>query len=407
MPAPNPHCIHLSASAIGCFKACPQLYRLRYREGVRPADDTDSQRQGTNWHAMHETWAGAISKVANIHEPTAMDAVINLLNDRYAHMPAHKTVKEWALERTILMVSFIGYQWYYSEDPVEILASEVGFELPVHEPRTGLPLPLADVVRIGKMDHIIRWQGMVGVLERKSTSRSVAADSDYWDKAKKDTQVSMYALAFRDMVKADKLDELIGGWSSDWEKAIEAGTFRLGNTLYDVWHKPTIKPAMLTQKETAEFIQTGKYHDQEFEVECGHTDGFLWIKADGEEVEIESGKKSYAIRETVGMFGARLLADIYERPDFYYARREIARTDQEIRRFRGELYNIYQAMRMYDRTQFWWENEHQCRANRACDMIPICYGPGADAVCDGTTTPQGFKRIFVDVTVHGEALPEE
>jgi hypothetical protein len=32
---------------------------------------------------------------------------------------------------------------------------------------------------------------------------------------------------------------------------------RFGNTLYDVWHKPTIKPKMLTQADTKAFIETG------------------------------------------------------------------------------------------------------------------------------------------------------
>jgi hypothetical protein len=42
-------------------------------------------------------------------------------------------------------------------------------------------------------------------------------------------------------------------------------------------------------------------------------------------------RKGFAIRETIGMFGARLLNDIYERPEFYFVRREIARTDAEIK----------------------------------------------------------------------------
>jgi hypothetical protein len=31
---------------------------------------------------------------------------------------------------------------------------------------------------------------------------------------------------------------------------------------------------------------------------------------------------------------------------------------------------------------------------------------GADAVCDGRTTPDGFKRIFVDLTVNGQEIEE-
>jgi archaeosine-15-forming tRNA-guanine transglycosylase len=402
----NPKLYHLSASSIGAFKACPQRFRLGYREGIRVVEDTDSQRQGTNWHAMHECYANTEAAFGKEH---ALDTVVNLLNERYVQCPAHKTVTEWALERQILLTCFVGYLWYFQDDPVEYLASEVPFNLPIHN-AIGLPLPMDEVQRVGKMDHIIKWQGMVGTHERKSTTRSIAPDSDYWDKAKKDTQVSMYAAALRDM-------QYVGPDGVTWirhaenEVLLDLGkVVRFGNTLYDVWHKPTIQPKVLSQKDTAEFIASGKYFDQEFQVawtEAVKPGDSAIVSVDEEAAEVEMGKKGFAIRETVAMYGARLLADIYERPDFYYVRREISRTDQDIKKFRHELYNIYQAQKMFSKNDFWFENESQCRATFPCPFIPICYGPGADAVCDGKTTPNGFKRIFVDLTVNGNVIPEE
>jgi len=416
MPETNPRCFHISASAISALKACPQRFRLAYREGLRLTADTDNQRMGTNWHSMHEVYAGARVEQARVelgdrgHEERkeiALGEVVEHLNQRYRQMPASKTAKEWALERQILLTSFIGYLWYWQNDPVEVLASEVPFDLPLHAPRTGLPLPLHEVVRVGKFDHIVRWQGMVGCMERKSTSRSIASDSDYWDRAKKDTQVSMYALAFRDLVEFEGNDILSAA-------GVEFSTDdRPGNTLYDVWHKPTIKPAMLTQKETAEFIQTGEYCGQKFKVDhwspvegsIENTDHVVHV--DGNATEVEPGKKGFAIRETVEMFGARLLADIHTRPEFYYARKEIVRTDQEIRKFRCELFNIYEMQRLFDKTGHWYENESQCRATFPCSYIPICFGCGADAVCDGCTTPPGFRRLFVDPVLDAGLITEE
>jgi len=406
MAETNPRCFHISASAISALKACPQRFRLAYREGLRLATDTDSQRMGTNWHSMHEVY--------NLHKGIAIHAggeevdgglagVVEYLNGSYERMPASKTAKEWALERQILLTSFIGYLWYWQNDPVEVLASEVPFDLPLHAPRVGLPLPLHEVVRVGKFDHVIRWQGMVGCMERKSTSRSIAADSDYWDKAKKDTQVSMYALAFHDLVESEGNDILSAA-------GVE---FRLdeprGNTLFDVWHKPTIKPAMLTQKETAEFITTGVYCGQTFKVNAGFnvTSNIRLVCVGGEYAEVDPGKKGFAIRETVEMFGARLLADIHERPEFYFARKEIVRTDQEIRKFRHELFNIYEMQRLFDKTGHWYENEQNCRATFPCSYIPICFGCGADAVCDGKSVPAGFKRIFVDPAKDTGLVTEE
>lgn len=416
----NPTCNHMSASSIGALKACPQRYRLAYREGIRSDRDTDSQRCGTNWHALHETYANAIDEYHRTYmdadrdalgpevptrEEWAMKAVISLLNDRYTNIPSWVDAEAWAVERQVLLTSFQAYLWYWQNDPIEFLASEIPFNLPLHEPRTGMPLSMKLVQRVGKIDHIVKWNDAICSLERKSTSRSIAPDSDYWDKSKKDTQVSMYALAMRDLRESGQLATLKPLPLKEGEMMP-----RYGNTLYDVWKKPTIKPAMLTQKETQEFLDTGSY--------CGQPFGAIWLNrgVEGEEaritvndaaVKVEMGKKGFAIRETPEMFGARLLQDMYERPSHYFVRREIARTQEELRDFRRELFAIYQAQSMFSRTGCWFSNESQCRATFACSYINICYGLGADAVCDGKTTPAGFKRIFVDLTRNGQPLEEE
>lgn len=398
MTAPNPKCFHMSASSIAAFKACPTRFRLAYREGIRQDKDTDSQRQGTAWHQMHEKYAEIMSQDVGLGGPEdesqseyAMQAVVDWLNERYVVCPSHKTLEEWELERTILMVSFIGYQWHYQNDAMEFLASELPFELPLRDPESGRPLSTKEVLVVGKIDHVVRWQGAVCNLERKSTSRAIDDNSDYWERCRKDTQVSMYALAFRDIILATD--------SPIWE-AMQRSE-RYGNTVYDVWHKPTIKPAMLTQKETAEFIETGKYCGAEFEIEVTE-DGGVFV--DGAGTIKEQGKKGFAIKETAAMYGARLLQDIYERPDFYFRRREIARTDQDLARFRKQLYVTYQSQKACAKNDTWIENESACRATFACPFIPICYGPGADAVCDGATVPPGYKRIFVDLTINGDVI---
>lgn len=364
---------------------------------------------------MHEVYANALKTIHLQGHPVAgmpeedqlaLDAVISHLNERYTETPGYKTAQEWALERQILLISFIAYLWYYQNDPIEFLASEVPFELPLLDPKVKLPLPTSEVLRVGKIDHIIKWHGGVCALERKSTSRGIAADSDYWDKAKKDTQVSMYALAFRDMCHHRNEDNSPGvWWLGETRLEQDLTQTRFGNTLYDVWHKPTIKPCELTQAETAEFITTGQYEGQKFEVYQMSADP-LGYAVNGSLVEVKPGKKGFAIRESVEMFGARLLQDIYARPDFYFVRREIARTDAEIDGFKKQLFAVYQSQKSADRSGCWVENESACRATYACAYIPICYGAGADSVCDGKTTPPGFRRIFVDLTVNGVEVDE-
>lgn len=407
-------CFKLSASSIQAFKACPRRFQFGYREGLRKDRDTDAQRMGTNWHAVHEVYVNALQAWdSGPHErPDGLGAykdascyaqaqVVDHLNDRYLDLPSYKTQEEWALEQKILLVSFVGYQWYWQNDLFKTLASELMFDLPLIDPRVGLPLPLSEVVRTGKIDHIILWQKVIGNVERKSTSRAIAPESDYWDRSTKDTQVSMYALACRDMLRAGTLPKAIIR-----HLAFNLGSF--GNTIYDVWHKPTIKPKTLTQKDTKAFLKTHTYCDGPFKVEISPGVGGTDIVTVNEEVaEVILGKKANAIKETVDMFGTRLLLDITTRPEFYFQRREIARTDRDLERFEKELFNIYQAQKMMDRSNCWYENESQCRATFHCQYIPICYGPGADAVCDGKTTPDGFRRIFNETEALNTPTTEE
>jgi hypothetical protein len=397
----TPRCVHLSASFIAALKACPTRARLGYSEGIRKIEDTDAQRIGTHWHAMHELYHNWLTQSSD--KDQAIVKVVEYLNENYATPPASKTVEEFAVEREVLLNSFLGYQWYYAEDGFEVIHSELPFKLRLTVPATNMHLPADLVLRVGKIDHVIMWQGMIGPLERKSTTRSIGPDSDYWEKSQKDTQVSMYALALRDMVDSNELPESV--------MARIADVARFGNTLYDVWHKPTIKPKALSQKDTAEFLESGEYCNASFLLAVSiHPDpsekNLHLVSVDGITAEVEMGKKGFSIKETPAMFGARLLQDITERPDFYFQRKEISRTDRDIQNFRAQLYAIYVSYRAIEKAKSWFENENQCRATYPCSYIPICYGPGADAVCDGTTVPNGFKRIFVDLTKDNKPLEE-
>jgi len=396
----------MSASCVSSFKACPTRFRLKYREGIRKVEDTDAQRIGTNWHAMHEVYANAMAncRLENPDHPElgkswALEATVEHLDRQYSDvpLPVTKTVVEWDVERQILLQSFLGYLWYWQDDPIDVICSEFAFDLPLHTPRAGLPLPLREVKRVGKIDEVIHWKGMIGALERKSTSKTIdPGNGGYWDRIQKDTQVSMYALAFRDVLQQHGAEYF--GLAEDDPRCKLAW----GNTLYDVWHRPTKKPTKLTQSGTAEFLEQGEYCGEKFTVKVDSPDSEdptgerTTVLVDGDDAEVIPGKRGFAIRETPAMFGARLAEDIRLKGDYYFQRREIARTDKDLAKFRKELFNIYEAQRLFDRTGCWYENEQQCRATFHCPFIPICYGEGADYYCDSGETPQGFTRIFVD-----------
>jgi hypothetical protein len=193
------------------------------------------------------------------------------------------------------------------------------------------------------------------------------------------TEVSMYALAARD-----------------------AG-YDLGGTLFDVWRRPQIKPKMLSQADTTKFLESGEYYGTDFNVEVvngGAGIGIDQILVDDTPAEIKLSDakptkknpdppKKIAIRETPEMFGARLLSLIYEEPEKYFVRKEIARTDKDLRKFEKELWAVYQTIKRMEEMGHWWQDESQCEATYKCDYCPICYS-NRD-VFNGQT-PAGFRR---------------
>lgn len=417
--------INLRASAVTTFKACPVKFRLGQIEGIEQAEDTDSQRMGTNWHKLHEIYRKALTcicprdgahdeccpvcipnyKDAGEVKSAAFDVAVAHLNEAYAIVPLNKTAEDWAVERVILATCFAAHIWYYSEDPIETLATELHFELPLHHPKTGLPLPTEAVIRSGTIDWLTRYQGKPGFTDYKSTSKSLDADSGFWDHLRLDTQLSMYTMSLQEM----QTQGMLAQYGIGDDELID-------QPVYDVWHKPTIKAATLTQAETKTLIETGKYMEQEFrvvvvrEIEDKAVDPetkkesvtkSAEITINEEPATVTPGKKGYAVRETPAMFGARLMQDIMARPQFYFVRRAIPRTPADIRAFRGELYSIYQSIKFSRDSGHWFHNEHNCRSRFPCQFIPICHH---NVDVSGGVTPPGFKRVFTQLTANGEEL---
>ena len=388
---------NLSATSIACWKACPMRYYFRYHLGLVPIEDTDSQRMGTNWHRIQEiadmepggvcecvTIHGADidSEVSNPNCPLCsgtgrfpdnpMDAVIAHLNQAYETMPISKTIEEWETERITLLYSLVGYQWYYNDAGYEVEQLEQKFDLPLRSPTTGRKLQ----ARLrGKIDRVFSAGNNRFVHEYKSTSKNIDPDSTYWNHLTLDTQTRLYTYA-----------------------AKELGLGMCG-VLYDVWSKPKSRPKKLTQGDSKKFVADGMYCGEKFEVtgdwnqrETGIGKLETGGKVNGVSTVIEPGAKpgTFAIRETPKMYGARLLQDITQRPEFYFARREIAHTANDIEKFERQLYNIYKGIRNMTKTDGWWEDENACEATFKCSYLGFCYNHidvGPDEV------PDGFRKV--------------
>ncbi len=360
--------IKMSATSIGCFKACPKRYFYRYILGLAPIEDSDALRVGTNYHRVQEIYDAELGGVCEcqyaepVGEPNPscvlcegtgvnpqdpMDTVVRHLNERYAVPPLSKTVEEWETEKITILYTLIGYRWWYEQQDANytVESLEQSFDIPLLSPITGAKLQ--GRLR-GKIDRVFACGENRFVHDYKSTSKAIDPDSSFWSHLTLDTQTRLYTYA-----------------------AKQLGLGMCG-VLYDAWHKPGIKPKKLSQGDSKKFVVGGVYCGEEFEVGRDNID--TW-RVNGVKAEAEPGKKegTFAIRETPQMFGARLLEDITERPEFYFARKEVVHHSTSIEAFEWELFNVYHNIRSMTRHNRWTHHEHECEATFKCPFMDFCY----------------------------------
>jgi len=390
--------LHLSYSAISAFKSCPVRFKNAYVLGIRPAEKTESLRVGTNWHRILDIISRAVGgvceKCAKLSKPDPecalcagegfypkdpMESVARELNRIYEKVNFDPSLAR--LERTKLIYALAGYRWYYGDVEEKVLCREEFFELPLINPETGRALP--GVKLVGCIDKIVNHEGRPAIKEHKSTSSSLSSDSTYWSHLTLDTQTTLYLYAAQQLQKAGEL----AGWG------IKAKDPLINTILYDTFHKPTIVPKKLSQADSKKFVETGEYMGQKFEVPLLTDEAEDTIIVNDEVAVIEPGAKegTFAIRETCDMYGARLLMDITERPEFYFCCKPLNKTTDQIKAFEYELYNIYRTIQNMIKTKHWYGNEHQCEATFKCSYLESCYN-GIELTVDNV--PSGMKLIF-------------
>lgn len=412
--------LKLSFSSDSDYQACQWRYLLSHIYGLTSEKDKDALRIGETWHRCHEilemvpTTAGAATKCPDCLKceelrpdcdlccgtgylpEDMMDAVVRYLNRVYSVTPNNKTREEWELERTTLLYSLSGHRWLYASDPrFDVIGSEIKCVIPVINPETGRKMPKTKFVL--KVDKLVRDRasGMVYVWERKSTSQSIT-DADYWDGLTQGDQVTGYIYGVR-----------VAQYSGQLAKyGIRPSDPPVAGAFCDVWHKPDIGPKMLTQADTATFVQSGEYCGEKFKIDQGawpHADpaNLNHLLVNGAPASVTPGKKegTFAIRETPEMFGARLLLDIAERPEHYYAQREVSRTDKDLEAFQWHVYNLARQIRYVENNDLWCKNVKACKAGFYCEFIGLCQSKaevGPDVV------PPGYRKKYPTKPVEEE-----
>jgi hypothetical protein len=338
----------LTHSSDQTFMKCQRKFALAYILRLRPAHDADPLRFGHMWHEGIGAYESGI--------PIA-DA-LQMIRDTYAAnaCPPWMSAEEYQVEvETVCAMVQAHHDHYATASGMETVAIEKEFNLTIFNPATGKATP--SYTSAGKIDRIARLpDGRLALVERKTTREDLAPESDYWRRLFMDSQLSRY-----------------------FDAAQRSG-FAVETIVYDVMRKPAIKPKAITKADRAIATQHGTYYGHKLTAECPE-------------------------RETPAMYGARLLADITERPEFYLARREIARMDTDLNEFRAEQWTLLHQIRECEKAMSvsglaaWPRNTGSCIGFGRCPYLDICRGFTGDPT---QQTPEGF---VVRDTVHAELSP--
>lgn len=197
----------ISHSGLKLWRNCKRQYFYSYELLRRPKTKPAALAIGTMWDQALEAWHQGANPV-----------------DQLLRAVRHFEGEANEFTRAKLEAMLVGYTAKWAEEPMEVVATQVGFTVPILHPDTGEAH--REYQYHGVLDAIVRFQGRLSVLESKSSGEDITPGSMYWQRVTTlDPQVSMYLLAGQ-----------------------QAG-HDVVDCLYDVARKPALKPQV---KETAE-----------------------------------------------------------------------------------------------------------------------------------------------------------
>lgn len=223
-----------------------------------------------------------------------------------------------------LKALFEGYRnrWQEQDNATyETVGTEMRFDAPLMNPETGGVSKTFHLA--GKIDAIAREKasGKVVIVEHKTTSQDIGPGSDYWRKLPIDGQVSGYYCG------------------------AEALGHQASTCLYDVIRKPTIKPLKATPEDKRKYNKDGSLSKA-----CREND------------------------ETPDEWYERLTADIASRPDYYYARIEISRSDNDLMEYLFDMWAVSREISDAQRMNRWSRNPQACSVFGTCEYFGVCTG---------------------------------
>lgn len=278
----------LTVSRMTSWLNCQRKHLYAYDFGVRSAAESDALKFGTAWHAGQEYRAKVYRADMTADERATMAQGM--------FEAALQTAGNW--DETMvatLQGSIAAFVEIFKDDLIDKMIPEIEFTYPIDGSRT--------FEASGKIDGLARLKdGRTALVEHKTTSESIEeADAPYWSRLRLNFQLCRYV------------------------KGAHAIGHKVETVIYDVFHKPVIKP-----KDAIKMV------DEDGTPFVLDKDGVRVIKKDGTPKKTADAAKGEYIMtrpETPQEFAERLRVDILSRPGFYFQRREVTVTDAQLAAF--------------------------------------------------------------------------
>jgi PD-(D/E)XK nuclease superfamily len=328
MPAPalRRHLPLLTTSEMKTFRRCVREHHIAYELGMRGLGDVESLRFGTLFHLGLEAWWRALWAQQEGRETIApLTAAVDAM--------APEAVDEFDLVRAGVLLQ--GYDARWVGEDLDVLAVEQEFRTPLVNPETGKESRTFELA--GKIDAIVRRRrdGLVFIVEHKSSSEDLGPESKYWRRLTLDTQVSVYYAGARSL------------------------GYDVAGCIYDVAGKPRHAPLKATPEESRKYTK----------------DGRLYANQRAED-------------ETPEEYRQRLTAAIGENPDKYYQRGEVVRLEAEEHDAGYDNWQTARALRDAQLMSRWPRNPDGCeRYGRICAYFDVCTGIAS------LEDPTRFERV--------------
>lgn len=306
----------LTHSRMASARMCLRHHWYRYELGIVKDSEAEYYKFGKAFHAGLECW----HKTQNPGEALAAALKVPVSND-YDHE---------------ILTSLIAAYTRLTE-PIQFDRAEMQFEIPIINPDT--KHPARNFALSGKIDGLfIDDAGRNLIIEHKTTSEDISPDSDYWLRLRVDPQISLYTLAARRM------------------------GIDICGVLYNVVRKPSIRPKQIPETD-----------ENDVKICVDDVTGERVKNKDGKSWKQSACEGCHLVTrdETPEEFGNRLLADINDRPDFYFARREIPILDDHLAEFESEVWQQQIRLRQCQLSGLWFRSISKFTCGN-CQYAPLC-----------------------------------